>query len=191
MVDLERLHDNDPEYFGLVVEEYGPLVWCVARDHASDQDDAEDLYQRTWVQVWTKRTSFTGRGTFKGWLRQVATNLSRSHRRSRSRETRLHGHFQARHPCAEATWHPLDPLAAVEGSRVLRKLRRAIDELPARQRTAVLLRYIDARSSAQTAAKMGVTQATVRSLLRHAIHGLRRSLLDADQELHRARSIRL
>ena len=52
-------------------------------------------------------------------------------------------------------------------------LQRALDSLPLRQRAAVVLRYYEGLSVAQTAAILGVTDGTVKSQVSDALHRLR------------------
>lgn len=52
-------------------------------------------------------------------------------------------------------------------------LQRALDQLPTRQRAAVILRYYEGLSIAETAAALGVTDGTVKSQVSDALHRLR------------------
>lgn len=53
------------------------LLWRFSRDRAV----AEDLCQDTFLQAWRKLSSYQGRGSFAGWLAQVAYNVFLQHRR--------------------------------------------------------------------------------------------------------------
>jgi RNA polymerase sigma factor (sigma-70 family) len=52
-------------------------------------------------------------------------------------------------------------------------LQRALDSLPGRQRAAVVLRYYEGLSVAETAHALGVTEGTVKSQVFDALHRLR------------------
>ena len=52
-------------------------------------------------------------------------------------------------------------------------LQRALDSLPTRQRAAVVLRYYEGLSVAETASLLGVTDGTVKSQVSDALHKLR------------------
>jgi len=64
-------------------------------------------------------------------------------------------------------------------------LLQAIKELPERQRTVVYLRFFQEQEFEAIASAMGVKQATVRSLLRNGLDGLRK-MVRADRRLHGA-----
>lgn len=57
-------------------------------------------------------------------------------------------------------------------------LRRALMSLPARQRSAVVLRHLEDRSEAETAALLGVTTGTVKTLTSRGLARLRAQLGD-------------
>jgi DNA-directed RNA polymerase specialized sigma24 family protein len=58
-------------------------------------------------------------------------------------------------------------------------LRRALDALPLRQRTAVVLRHYLDLSEAQTAAEMGAPLGTIKSLTARGLDALRTKLQEA------------
>ncbi|MDO5503084.1 MAG: SigE family RNA polymerase sigma factor [Actinomycetia bacterium] len=60
-------------------------------------------------------------------------------------------------------------------------LRAALAQLPARQRTAVVLRYFEDLTEAQTAEVMGVRVGTIKSLCHTAMKALRTQLTDKEQ----------
>jgi len=59
---------------------------------------------------------------------------------------------------------------------VLRQLPDAIALLPLRQRQVVIWRYYEGRSFESIAETLEIQAATVRSLLRHGVNNLRRTL---------------
>ena len=89
------------------------------------------------------------------------------------------GRLHVPHPVAEEVpdLGSPDPTAAVDDRSML---LAALQELPPRQRAAVLLRYFEDLSEAQTAEVLGCTVGTVKSQTSHALARLRTSahLLD-------------
>lgn len=178
VIDLSRLHGNDPEYFRLLVDEQGPMIAAVVRRYATDPDDAEDLYQSVWAQAWVKRRSYAGHGHFRGWLRRLATNRCLEEVRVRRRQAHLIHRLAAERRSDVEVWHPVGPSAILRGRARLRTIGHALEQLPARQRTVVELRILRGLSAHEVAGIMGITPATVRSLLRHAFHRLRALILE-------------
>jgi len=63
---------------------------------------------------------------------------------------------------------------------VLKALPNAIARLPLRQRQVVIARYYEGRSFEQIALALGIRPSTARSLLRHGVNHLRRSMGGSD-----------
>jgi RNA polymerase sigma factor (sigma-70 family) len=62
---------------------------------------------------------------------------------------------------------------------LVKGLPEAILKLPQRQRNVLIWRYYDQKSFEEIAKMLGIQVATARSLLRHALNGLRRHMADA------------
>jgi RNA polymerase sigma factor (sigma-70 family) len=105
-------------------------------------------------------------GGFHAYLRRTIVNLTRSHHRRRA--------IERRYLERQTGPAPIDPpdISAKEA------LRAALMTLPARQRTAVVLRYYENLSEAETASLMGCRPAAVKSLVSRATSGLRTTLGD-------------
>jgi RNA polymerase sigma-70 factor (ECF subfamily) len=192
MIDLERFTAGDESHFAELVRSHGGLVLAVTGSFAHDADHAEDLFQEVWRQVYGKRGSYTGRGSFRAWLHRLATNVCRSeYRAQRTRGQALEQLLRDAHG-GTRVWRPPDPLAHTEQSELEQRLHRALAQLSEREHEALLLRVIEGRTPAEVAGIMGVEKATVRSLIRHAVKRLRTILESSDDEdeLSRTRSTR-
>ena len=125
---------------------------------------AEDLVQDAFVRLAGRLLHLRDPGGFHAYLRTTLGNLARSHFRRRAVERR----------CIErqADPRPFDPpdLSDREG------MRHALLALPLRQRTAVVLRYFEDLSEAQTAELMRCRPGAVKSLVSRGITTLRMTL---------------
>ena len=131
-----------------------------------DRSLAEDLLQDAFVRLAGRLVHVRDPGGFDAYLRRTVVNLTRSHHRRRAIERR----YLERQSGPE----PIDPpdISSREA------LRRALMALPARQRTAVVLRYYEDLSEAETASLMGCRPTAVKSLVSRATTGLRTTLGD-------------
>ena len=140
---------------------------------SKDRDEAEDLFQEVWVHVFDNRRSYADRGPFEAWLHRVALNVCRMEaRRRRDRERGLErmtkeGVFE------ELFWTPPNPLGRVLKEEMLSILSDAIRNLPAREREAIDLRFLQDKTSREVAQAMGIEESTVRSLIRKGINRLK------------------
>jgi RNA polymerase sigma-70 factor (sigma-E family) len=118
-----------------------------------DRELAEDLVQDAFVKLTGRFFHLRDPGGFHAYLRTTVVNLARSHHRRRAVERRY----------AEREAGIDRSVAAIDRSdRDL--LRGALLSLPVRQRTAVVLRFYEDMSVAQTASCMRCSEGTVKSL---------------------------
>ena len=138
--------------------EFGRLIGLVALQ-VGDRQVAEELAQdvlaeliRQWDRVERPQA----------WLTRVAVNRANSWLRRRAAERRAY----RRHGQSPDVHH--DPATAEVAA-----VRRAVSALPRRQRTAVVLRFYEQYSVAETAAFMGCAPGTVKALTYRAMATLR------------------
>jgi len=126
-----------------------------------DRSLADDLVQDAFVRVAGRLLHLRDPGGFYAYLRKTIVNLARSHFRHRAVERR----FLER----QAGPPPIEP----EDVSNRERLRTALMALPIGQRTAIVLRYFEDLSEAQTADLMGRHAAAVKSLVSRAMVTLR------------------
>ena len=135
-------------------------------------EEAEDLAQDTFVQVFRKADSYRASGKFKSWLFRIAGNLARSRLRRRGilRWVRFE---PAQHDRSSAGDGPEGDLEQAEINAVVRE---ALRKLPWRQRQAVVLKRYQGLSYQEIAAALETTVPAVESLLQRSAATLRREL---------------
>jgi RNA polymerase sigma factor (sigma-70 family) len=129
--------------------------------YCGDRETASDLTQETLARVWLHWGKVRRMDRPDLWAKRVALNLANSHFRH-GRVERARRHLLA----AEAL--EVGPDAA---SPVF--VRQVLSGLTARQRTAVLLRFLEDLSVEQTSELMGCCQGTVKKLTARALAELR------------------
>src|SRR5258705_10054150 len=71
---------GDVRAFETLVRRYQRPVLAIARRFARDQDDAEDLAQRAFINAGQRAGGWRG-GSFKSWLFPIAGNPAKNHLR--------------------------------------------------------------------------------------------------------------
>jgi len=125
---------------------------------------AEDLVQDAFVRLAGRMLHLRSPDGFHAYLRITVVNLVRSHRRRKSVESRY-----LERQTAPIAVEPPDLAERVE-------LRSALMALPIRQRTAIVLRFYEDLSDAQTAEVMRCRRAAVKSLVARGMVTLRGSV---------------
>ena len=133
----------------------------------------DEIYQDTWQRVIQARESYRADGTFKAWLFQIAHNRVRDFWRSKSISLEVpdvDGAF------TENLSHDETPEAELSVFETRRRVRMALDELPAEQKAAVLMRLDQEMTLEEIGVVMGVNRETVKSRLRYAMDKLRQRM---------------
>ncbi|WP_150241732.1 SigE family RNA polymerase sigma factor [Nocardiopsis quinghaiensis] len=162
-----------PRYdeFSRYVAERGPALLRMARSLTNSHADAEDLLQAALVKTFLSWDRITNPKAIDGYVRRAMVNTQISEWRRKRLDVYPTDEIPEQR-VDDPTWR--SDLADV--------VKRAIDRLPNRQRTTVVLRYYDDLTEAQIAQRMGVTLGTVKSTLSRAVEKLR---LDADLIIER------
>jgi RNA polymerase sigma-70 factor (ECF subfamily) len=135
---------------------------------------ADDLHQQTWLSILSHIDRFVATadgGSFRGWLFRIATNKTKDHWRSLSRER----------AAKEGVSRILDDQApwaghAADGAEQQEKLRRAIEQLPDGQRDVLMLRYYSNLKFIDIAAILGCPVNTALTRAHKALIKLRQSM---------------
>lgn len=169
MFDRELYRKGDPAVFRRLVREVSPRMLGVIRSYASDDDHADELLQESWVQIYRKRSRFSGKGSFLGWAMAVTRNVCRMSLRTTSGILRAGLGDYAHIPDGAP-----GPAARLRERRRADALHAALERLTKREQQAVVLRLLEGRRTSEVAALMGIREVSVRSLIHRAIRKLRR-----------------
>jgi RNA polymerase sigma factor (sigma-70 family) len=134
------------------------LRYCVA---SAGPVDGEDVFQETVVAALRAYPGLRHTGNLKGWLLTIASHKALDHHRARGRHAV---------PVAEPEPPPADgdhPLPDDD-------LWRAVHELPAKQRGAVLLRFVGDLSHREIAGALGSSEDAARRSLADGLAKLRK-----------------
>ena len=139
------------------------LRLCIMYLH--DEEQAKDAVQETFIKAYRNMDSFRADASEKTWLTRIAINTCKNVYRS--------GWF--RHVERRFTAEEM-PERAADAPFPDGDVSRAVAALPARLRTAVLLRYYQGLKLRETAAALGLTEGAVRRRLSRANGLLRQQL---------------
>ncbi|MDR1742528.1 MAG: sigma-70 family RNA polymerase sigma factor [Dysgonamonadaceae bacterium] len=74
-------------------ETYGPKMMGVCLRYTNDTDSARDLLHDGFIQIFTQIGSFSGRGSFEGWLKRIFVNLALNNFRRENQEKKMFDSF--------------------------------------------------------------------------------------------------
>ena len=122
---------------------------------------AEDVSQEVFVRLWRHLDDIESVEMLQGWLRRVAANAVIDYwRKEEARERRMQELRE--HPIAR---HVVRPSTRLESKEALDAVRGALDGLPAKLKSVLLLRTIEGLSYQEVADVLGLSIQAVRSRL--------------------------
>lgn len=168
---MARVALGDQPAFAQLVEAHLPRAYAIARRVLAQQADAEDAAQEAFTRLWTHAHQWqAGRSRFSTWFYRIVVNASLDHARRHSGRKEV-----ADGEALLAELH--DPQADLHSSaaqaREAAALHSAVQRLPAQQRMAVVLCYIEEHSNPQAALLMGLHVKALEGLLGRARKQLR------------------
>ena len=79
---MDRLRHGDETAMHELIEHYGPSLQRLVRRLSAWSVDGDDILQEVFLIAWRRASSFRGTGSLEGWLRRLAVNRCRNHRRA-------------------------------------------------------------------------------------------------------------
>jgi RNA polymerase sigma-70 factor (ECF subfamily) len=174
---MARVARGDERAFQVLARRHLPAMLGLARRILRNAADAEDVAQEALMRVWTHAPRWQPLALFRTWLSRVVVNLCLDRKR-RAPWVEL-----------EAAGDIVDPSPGAaekaETDERARMVAGAIDKLPARQRSAIMLTYGEGMSNAEVAEILDTSVSAVETLLVRGKQNLRRALgnmIDEDEE---------
>jgi RNA polymerase sigma-70 factor, ECF subfamily len=171
---VARMRAGDPDAFEEFFTTYERPVYITALAITRDPFLAEEIMQDCFVKAYRARHRLRTDRSPLPWLHRVTTNLCYS-RLARRRMIFEPITALISNRLADLTSRP-DQL--VESREIVEVLQRAIDTLPPKQQTAVILYYLHGYSLAQSAEIAGCNVGTMKSRVHYALRALRSRLPD-------------
>ena len=173
---VRRVASGSSEALGQLYDRHAPVVFGLARRILAREQDAEEVVQDVFAQVWRQAGRYQGdRATVAGWL--VMLTRTRAIDRVRARTSRP----DVAQPVSPEDAPPLttslpDPESVAASAQDARVVREALVALPENQRSLVELAYFEGLTHTEIAEHTGMPLGTVKTRLRNAMFALRAAL---------------
>lgn len=166
---VERARCGDRAAFGeLFARNEGQVRGVVAR-YLRDPSAREELVQRAALRALEAISGFRGESAFSTWVCRIAINLVKNHLRDER-------------PKQQVTLEEVELVTTALGTgklvarEAMRKLAKAIEVLPPKQRTTVELRLLGELPFAEIAELTDTTEEAARQNYAHAVKRIRAAL---------------
>lgn len=164
---LDALKGGDPTGMDALVAAHQRRALRIAYQITRDSQAAEDVVADAFLSVFRQIGTQDSSRPFQPWFFRIVVNGAISITRRRSRMQRLVGLL----PRITAT---VDPLIVVESNDEKRAVIAALERLPAKERAALALRYLEDLDERSIAEILGWPLGTVKTLLHRGRQRLRK-----------------
>jgi RNA polymerase sigma-70 factor, ECF subfamily len=182
---ISRCAAGDEEACTELVAEHQRMVFHLALHLLGDHDEALDLSQEVFLNVFRTIGRFRGQSALRTWIYRIVINQARNRqrwwrRRHRSEQVSLEERIETNGELPPAS-DLAEPDRMFRQKELATRIWDALGRLPFDQRTVMVLREIDGLSYDEISFSLGVAVGTVKSRLTRAREALRAQLREADR----------
>ena len=173
--------EGSEQAFETIVRRYEtPLMNFLFR-YLHDTQEAQEVFQETFIRVYTKAGSFDPKRKFKTWLYTIAVNLARTSLKRRRSSPLLaredtSGGGQDKIVLEGEAPEQYSPESTQRKREIGEMVKEAVSSLPLRQREVFVLFQYQELSYAEIASILGRPLGTIKSQMHYAVLALREKL---------------
>ncbi|GAB5416093.1 MAG: RNA polymerase sigma factor [Crocinitomicaceae bacterium] len=156
---IRRCLKNKSDAQRMLYEKHASMVYTVCYRYAKNAEDANDVLQETFINVFSNLDKYKGSGSFEGWIRRIAVNCSI--RQYQKNERRVDDGDIDYSPDAQTYADAIDHLSAEE-------ILHQINQLPDGYRIVFNMYAIEGYSHKEIAEHLNISESSSRSQLSRA-----------------------
>jgi RNA polymerase sigma-70 factor (ECF subfamily) len=167
---LRKLRAGDKTAFGELINLYANRVINTCYRFLLDKEDAEDISQEVFMEIFQSLKTFRGDAKLSTWIYRIAVTKSLDEIKKRNRKKRISAFGKMMHLDEVADWISGGPMPdkAIHEKEKMKEVMQALNTLPDNQRVAFILSKIDGYSNKEIAEIMKTTIFAIESLVSRA-----------------------
>jgi len=63
-------------YEDILYEHFAPITYAICLRYAANSDDAKDIFQESFLKVYTQIQKYNKQGSFEGWIKRIFVNTA-------------------------------------------------------------------------------------------------------------------
>ena len=172
---LRRMGEGDRQAFSRFYDQYAKLLFSLAFRILNEQQEAEDVLQDVFVQIWNQARAYHPRwGKPGGWALGLTRNKAVDYLRAYQHDDKLREQAAAEMLIRSATAPTAN--ASVRGTGSVESISAAVAELPEDQRRAIELAFFTGLTQRELAETLNEPAGIINARIRSGLLKLRRRL---------------
>jgi RNA polymerase sigma-70 factor (ECF subfamily) len=169
-----RVLNGDTGVFEVLMRRYNPRLYRTIRAILGSDEDVEDAMQDAYIQAYKNLAQFEGRSSLATWLTRIAVNQALGRLRKRRRVTSFDSELELE--MANQEDRTPNPEKRLLNNELGKALEAALNNLPPRYRTILVLREIEGLSTSEAAECLGMSPDAAKVSLHRARLRLKETL---------------
>ncbi len=173
---IQRFAEGDQQAFQELVSRYKNSLYAFLKRFLNRMDLVEDVFQETFLQVYTSRESFDLSRPFRPWLFTIAANKAKDSLRKQQRNAAVPiGTMASEEESSfsdvlnSLTGDETKPYENIEKGEQAQMVREVVGNMPEQGREILILAYFNKFSYKQMADILSIPIGTVKSRLHTAV----------------------
>jgi len=176
---VEQLQQGNESAFSKLVDEWQDMVYNTAIGIVQNPQDADDITQEVFMQVYQSISSFKGESKFSTWLYRITLSKALDQEKKKKRKKRFAFVQQLFGNQGEELVQSIEfehPGILMEKKESAQALFKALKQIPDNQRIAFTLHKLEGQSYMEIAEIMNTSLYAVESLMSRAKANLKKQL---------------
>lgn len=177
---IENIKQHDEAAMKEIFHRFNKKVYNTVLSLVMNNEEAEELTQDVFVEVFKSIDSFSGKSTLSTWIYRIAVNKALDSLKARKAKKRMSFIVSIfKKDSIEPRIHAIEfrhPGVLLEEQEMYQTIFSEIDKLPIQQRTALVLSKIEGLSQIEISAIMNLSISAIESLVFRAKQNLKKQL---------------
>jgi RNA polymerase sigma-70 factor (ECF subfamily) len=169
--------------FSILIQRYNQRLFRIVRGYLRHEQDVKDVMQSAYLKAFENLKQFRGEAQFSTWLIRIAIHEALKKINRQKNISDLNDVTDRRNGDQNNRAETSDPEEKIIQKDMNRHLEKAIDTLPPKYRSVLIMREIEQMSTEETAQTLEISRANVKVRLHRAKKMLRDELTDMLDEM--------
>lgn len=165
---ISKIKEGKVELFEVIVRRYNQQLFRIVRGYLTSRQDAEDAMQSAYLKAFENLQQFRGEAKFSTWLTRIAINEALKILKNQEDTVDFSVTDHQNNDQTDNGEELSSPEAKVIEKDMNQHLEKAIDKLPPKYRSVLIMRKIEQLSTSETAEILEISSSNVKVRLHRA-----------------------